>query len=220
MAATTFEIDVRQLEGLAERLTRLNGEQLQAMNVRVVNVVAERSEDFLRNYVLSDVNMQEAYYRAKSGRTEAKAGGGVAEATIFALASTKSDRRARLARYDPQQLVRSVKNETRSKGDAKRGIAKGSRAAGLSVEVMDGKRERMPGAYLMPLRRGRAAGSWDGAVGLFTRSRDGKVTQHRLGPAVYQVFRHARDEHTQRITSDLEATLLREADEILHGVFE
>jgi hypothetical protein len=80
---------------------------------------------------------------------------------------------------------------------------------------MNGKTEFMPGAFLMPLKRGANAGSWDGPLGLFTRSKDGKTVMHRLGPAVYQVFRHARDAEFELISTDLQDSLLQQADEMI-----
>lgn len=214
-SATTFEIDVQQLEAFADKLTTLNGQQLQALAVGVVNEVAARAQDSLRKYVLNGVNMQEAYYRAKTGLTPAQPGSGIAQATIYALASTRDDRRARLAMYDAKQLVQPASG--RAKGNPARGIPQGSKGAGVTVEVMKGKVTFMPGAFLMPLKQGSKAGSWDGPLGLFTRSRDGKISKHRLGLAVYQVFRHARDENLELITDDLHDSLMREADQILSG---
>jgi hypothetical protein len=65
-SSTVFELDVRQLEGLADKLSQLSGEQLQKMNVEVVNAVALRAEITLRKYVLADVNIKPAYYDSKT----------------------------------------------------------------------------------------------------------------------------------------------------------
>ncbi|MFW6021783.1 MAG: phage tail protein [Guyparkeria sp.] len=92
------------------------------------------------------------------------------------------DRPTRLARYGAKQLTRKAK--TGGTGDRLRRIPAGRKQAGVSVGVKrGGKRSKMRGAFMLPLRN-------SGVMGVFVRTGPGKKDiKHLYGPSVNQMLK-------------------------------
>lgn len=122
---------------------------------------------------------------------------------------TGRDRPTTLARYNTQQLVTAAKRKG-GKGDARRGIPAGMKAAGISVNVKKGApRGNLPHAFFIPLRAGAASGG--NGMGVFTR-KDGRL-RHRYGPSIDQILRGVWRDMVPDVTNDLETELLRETEQ-------
>lgn len=207
-----IRIDLQQVLRAADLFTQVDGARLGVAALEAVNQVAPRAERRARQNIVEGVNLADLYVRARMGVRLAE-DPARPEAVVYALASSRSDRRTPLGRYDPKQLTQQAKRPKRAKGDKPRGIPAGQKGAGVSVEVMRGRRESMPGGFVMPLRAGKQAGG--NGVGVFTRSRDGKVVKHRLGPSVYQLFTVQRERIFDESATELQLLVLQEADRIV-----
>jgi hypothetical protein len=210
-----IRIDMQQVLRSADLFARIDGTRLGVAALDAVNEVAPRAERRARGNIVEGVNLGDGYVRARMGVRLATDPGNP-EAVVYALASGRGDRRTPLGRYDPKQLTTAAKRPKRAKGDKSRGIPAGQKGAGVSVEVLRGSRESMPGGFVMPLRAGKAAAG--NGVGVFTRSRDGKVVKHRLGPSVYQLFTVQRERIFDESASELQLLVLQEADRIVEDL--
>jgi hypothetical protein len=203
---TLLSIDVRSLLGAADDLRSLDAERFGEVGLTAVNDVATRTEHRISDTIVSGINMSAAYVARRMG-TRLGDNPLRPEAVIAAPAVDRP-----LGHFEPQQLTQAVKNPKRSKGDKRRGIAPGQKGAGVSVEVRRGNRLAVTNGFLMPLRGGNG---W----GVFTRERGSLRFQHRLGPAVYQLFRVQRDLLRDEVAVDLQLAVLAEADRVVGGVF-
>lgn len=206
-----ISIDMQEALRAAGSLGEIDGERLGVAAVQAINEVVPRAERRSREAIVDGVNLADAYVRQRMGVRLAE-DPARPEGAVYALASSRGDRRTPLGRYDPKQLTQPVKRPKRSKGDPKRGIPAGQKGAGIAVEVIRGRRETLPGGFVMPLRRGQTVGG--NGMGVFTRSRDGKVVKHRLGPSVYQLFTVQRERIFDESAADLQLAVLDEADRI------
>lgn len=200
-----IEVNTRLVERLADDLAGVDATSLGASNLEAVNRVALRSEVKFRERINRGINLSDTYLRERMGVRPAD-NIAAPEAVIYA-----PFRHTQLGRYDPKQLTRPAQNSKRSKGDRSRGIAPGSRAAGVSVEVVRGARKTISNGFTMPLRNGNG-------IGVFTRRRgDAKYTT-RLGPSVYQLMRVQVGELYEEVAIDLELEVLAEAERVLEKV--
>lgn len=134
------------------------------------------------------VNLPASYVRGKLRVVKATASNPVGLIAI-------RRRAVRLARFGAQQLSASA---PRAKGDASRGIAKGRKQAGVSVQVSKG-RKMMRSAFLVPLLSGNG-------MGVFVRTGpDRKNIEHLYGPSPDQIFRAWRDDNLRRVQDTLVA---------------
>lgn len=205
--AQFINIDVQQLSALAGGLAGLTGETLRDASVNAVNEVAQRVEPDLRNSIVATINLSDQYIKDRM-TTRLAAKGGEPMATI-----TAPFRNTPLSRYDPSMKLVPVKNPGRAKGNAALGIPKGLKLAGISVEVVRGERKFIQNSatYFDPSRRDS-----NGNPMIFQRKTAERFPVRVLyGPSVYQLFRVARDNHMDEITTDLELTLLAEAEAAL-----
>lgn len=125
---------------------------------RAVNSVLGKVETQSRRDIAAQVNLPQSYIREQTHTT--KAGPGTATAYI-----RMRIRPVRLARFDARIATAAA---PRAKGDARRGIGAGRKAAGVSVKVSRrGGRKAMPGAFLLPLRAGAVGGG--NGMGIFVR---------------------------------------------------
>ena len=205
--ARLLTVDIRQVAGLADSLTKLDGPKLGSIGLAAVNEVAVRTEIAARRGIAQTINLSESYLIARLGVRRAT-DASRPEAVIFSPYTQTP-----LGRYDPKQLTKAVKNPARSKGDRSRGIAPGQKGAGISVEVTRGSRKPITNAFTMPLNN-------NNGTGVFTRVNGELKYQHRYGPSVYQLFRVQAVRLRDEITTDLQQSLISEAERVLEGVFE
>lgn len=199
-------IDTQDILRQADAFGRLGAERLGQAGMRAINEVLPRTEQKAREAIVAGINLPEPYLRERMGIRSAD-NPTRPEGVIFARW-----RHAPLGRFSPQQLTAPVKHPDRAKGDRSRGIAKGQKAAGVSVEVRRGGRKAITNGFLMPLKNGNG-------IGVFTRDRGALRFQHRLGPSVYQLFRVQADLLAEETSIDLQLAVLAEAEREIEGVF-
>jgi hypothetical protein len=200
------EVDVTALIPLADKLARIDAAAFGAGNLTAVNQVATRSEEKFRANITGPINLSDQYVRSKMGVRLAD-NAAQPEAVIYALGT-----QTQLGRFDPTQLTQAVKHPKRSKGDPRRGIAPGQKAAGVAVEVVRGTRKPITNGFLLPL----TGGGW----GVFTRGKGDLKYQARLGPAVYQLARIQFDEHEEEVGIDLQLAVIGEAERVTDEAFQ
>lgn len=207
-----IEIDFRALEGIADGFGRLGGERMANIGVDAVNQVGASTEQKFRERIAATINLSDAYLRGRMQFIPAQPNAAVAEAIIRA-----PYRHTPLSRYDPAQLVQPVKRPDRAKGDPARGIPKGRKPAGMTVEVTRGSRKTFANAFTIPTRP--KLRDSDGNPLLFTRKADGKL-EVRYGPSVYQLVRVQIDRTEDEVGIDLELAVLAEAERAVEGIFQ
>ena len=177
---------VRDVAGAAQILEQAETE--------AINAVASRALKSAKRAIFSKVNLTNGYIDDR----------------MYLLKATKQSRDAvitsrfrptRLATYGAKQVTVAAK---RAKGDKRRGIPPGRKQAGVMTGVKrGGGSKRLPFAFLIPLRAGKAAGG--NGMGIFTR--DGDEIRHRYGPAVSTVFFWSIPEIAGEIADDLKRTV-------------
>lgn len=207
-----IRVDIRELEGLAKTLDGIaTGQTLDQAAVTAINSVLDRAEPKLRESIVRTINLSDQYVRDRTVVTKAELGHGAPSGKIAAPA-----RNVPLTRFAIWPLTTRAKSPLRKlKGDPARGIPRGMKAAGIMVEVTRGQPKLFAHGFFSPQQRDS-----DGNMLIFTRkTKDRYPLQHRFGPAVYQLFRVARDTYLDEITSDLELSLLAEAEAALDEQF-
>lgn len=185
---------------------------------RAVNAVAANNMTRGRRKIVSTVHLTAAYVRERM--VVRKANQGKATAVIAAR-----KRPTRLATYGARPVTRKDKGAKRGtghhggklwgihagSGDPSRNIAAGSVPAGITVkELRQSPRQKLPGAFFMPLRSGKADGV--NGLGVFIRTGKGKKDiKHLYGLSVDQVFRNVIDIIAPDVETELEEALLRQA---------
>lgn len=209
--ATRIDLDMTAaLAGLSDRIGEITGERLQSVGTEAVNAVATRTMPSLRESIVETINLNGAYVAART-RLELAKPGAQAEAKLIA-----PFRATGLGRYLPVISTQPVKHPSRSKGNPRLGIPAGRKPLVVSVSVTRGTRKSMsdPTAFLNPKQRDS-----DGNPMVFVRRTGSRYPVRALyGPAVYQLFRVARDRHIDEISSDLELELLAEIDGLLENL--
>lgn len=149
----------------------------QRAGYRAVNNVLGRVETQARRDIAAQINLPQSYIREQTRTT--KAGPDKPAAYI-----RMRIRAIRMARFDARQITTPAQ---RAKGDPRRSIAKGRKAAGVSVKIgrKGGRTSRQRG-FLIPLRNA-------GVQGLFVRTGPGpRDIEHKYGPSPDQLFRRWR----------------------------
>lgn len=140
---------------------------------RGINKVANKAFTRGRSEISSQVNLSASYVRDRMDMSPASPG------RFVAVISARM-RNTTLSTYGARQATRKAK---RAKGDARRGIAAGSKQAGISVAVKrGGGRKRMPGAFLIPLRAGKDDGG--NGMGVFIREGGMAHAQSIVSPEI------------------------------------
>ena len=185
---------------------------------RAVNAVAAKYMTRARREIQSTVTLTPAYIRERMALRKANAG-----ARVAVIAARK--RPTRLATYGARQVTRKDKGAKRGTGhrggklwgihagggDTLRNIGAGSVPAGITVkELRRSPRQRLPGAFFMPLRAGKAESA--NGMGVFIRTGKGKKDiKHLYGLSVDQLFKGVIDTIAPDVADDLDAALLRQA---------
>ena len=210
-----LKVDVSQVLGLADRLGSIDAAALSPILVRAVNMVAARAYVLSRDRMRLGINLTDDYLQRQMALTHAK--GSKPQATIAANYGGIA-----LSHYGAQQTaVTAISPIRKLKGDAARGIPRGQKQAGVSVEVSRGKRKpvKIPGVFIAPGIR-----DTEGNPFVFQRlggrTRSGKERLRRLfGPAPYQLFKYQIPQIEGPIGDDLQETLLTQVDEWMRKEF-
>jgi hypothetical protein len=185
---------------------------------RAVNAVAAKNMTRSRREITSIVHLTPAYVRERMALRKANAG-----ARVAVIAARR--RPTTLKTYGARQVTRKDKGTKRGtghkggrlwgihagSGDPSRNIESGSVPAGITVkELRRSPRQRLPGAFFMPLRSGKTEGG--NGLGVFIRTGTGKRDlKHLYGLSVDQVFRNVIDAIAPDVETELEEALLRQA---------
>lgn len=159
-------------------------EASQRAGYRAVNAVAAKVATQARRDIAGQVNLPQSYIADQMHTSKASPTNPVATIRMRMRA-------VRLARFAATQITKA---SPRAKGDARRGIGKGRKQAGVAVKVArQGARKTMAGAFLIPLRVGKADGG--NGMGVFLRTgKDRDAIEHKYGPSPDQLFRRWRIE--------------------------
>lgn len=179
------KIAADKLEALADR------QQVRLSAVEAVNDVAVRFEAAARKGMNADLNLSDAYVASKVHLTKALS-------TPRAEIVTTGDLTI-LSRYPYQQNTAPAPRGR--KGDSRRGVPPGQKAAGVSVAIRRSSSTTQPKWFTMRLKAGGDAGQ---NVGVFVRT--GRGLKHIYGPSPYSLFRHQINTHTDELTEDLRTT--------------
>lgn len=215
--ARVFDIDVRQLEGLAGHLGNLSGDSLAQASADALNKVIDETNQSVREQIVSSINLTTNYL---ADRLDV----GHASKTLLEARIYAPYRNTSLGRYSALPITVAAKSPLkRLKGNAGLGIPKGQKVKQVSVEVSRGVRKVMSNrtAFMSPTLKNS-----DGDPMVFTtvpgvKQANGKnKLEARYGPAVYQLFRVARDNQFNDIAANLELTLLAEAEAAIDEAFQ
>ncbi|THF61397.1 hypothetical protein E6C76_20150 [Pseudothauera nasutitermitis] len=176
-----------QLKRATARL-RTVAEISERAGYRATNAVLGKLETQVKRDIGSHLNLPQSYLREQMRTTKAGPSNNVAYIRMRIRA-------VRLARFDARQITAET---ARAKGDPRRGIPAGRKAAGVSVKVMRrGGRKTMPGAFMLPLRAGKI-GSGNG-MGIFVREgSNAALRAERLGFKVGESGRNTPVNSTRR----------------------
>lgn len=225
------EVNTKTVASLADRLDLVDGQALGRVGLEAVNEVADRTYERSLDRMLQGINLTDQYLRermAVSPATNAAA----PRATIAARI-----RHTTLGRYGYKQLVQPVRYTNAAisnligklgdnprkpgsllpwkarTGDAYRGIPSDYKQAGISVEVVKGRRKEISYAFVIPTAGGPLA------VKRIKGTR--RKVEALYGPSVYQLFNHALDDDfLESIGDDLEATVVKGATETIGKILK
>lgn len=213
---SVFEIDVRQLEGLAANLGELSGDRLAEVSANAINEVIDRTDKNVRAAITGTINLNAAYLQDRLAV-------GHAHKTLLEARIYAPFRHTSLGRYDAKPIMQKAKSPLRRlKGNPGLGIPRGMKLAAVSVEVVRGARKTMVNetAFLSPTLKN----SSDEPMIFTTIPIKGKNKKDKLraryGPSVYQLFRVARDNQMDEVATDLQLTLLAEAEAAIDEAFK
>jgi len=219
--AFSFAVDTSAFANLATDLDALAPEVLLRVCADSANAAAEIARADAMTDILSAFNLARPYVAGKLVFTPAKPDGVKPTARVAAPI-----RGTLLTHFDAQQASTPVtwSNDrilgmgkkfskwpgwTERKGDAKRGIARDYKAAGMQVQVKRGRTSESGHWFTASLKRGGAAG---GNVGVFYRAAGAERAEIRYGPSVYSLFRVNLDENTDRIADTLTLAISKNLD--------
>lgn len=206
MSTFRVQVDVSDIEGLADDLARLSGEDINRVTALAINKTAEWVDEESHALMLGGINMEPAY--AKAFRDVDPANPAKLKATVGTRANA-----TQLSRFDAKPVAVAAKSPIKKlKGNPALGISRGQKQGGVTVEVTRGARKQIkrdnvflnPGirdSQGNPLVMERLSGS----------TRSGKdVLVRRLGPSPYQLFKHQlnNDEFVEKVNDYLERQLV------------
>ncbi len=203
---SAFKIELDQVVVLGEQIGAAEQLDQSATLAARLNEIVDDVYETARGRMNAGINLTDAYLQSKMYVVHASAGRGL-QAEIVARGG-KEDQTP-LGRYMTRYATAPA---PRAKGDPKRGISAGRKAAGVVVSVARGSEKVLPYAFTMRLLAGNTSGG--NGIGVFTRSKFGLV-RHRYGPAVYQLFRVAAGELERSVADTVEEQLGRAAAQAL-----
>lgn len=201
---TRIKVDVKPLEGLAERLERAAQRgRFAASAADAVNAVTRRADQALRDGETRNINLSPAYVKSKTDVRFARAGDRP-QATI-----TTSGDLTVMGNFSPLQMFPGNGVMRRA------GPRAGMRNAGTAVAITKSSVEFQPQWFVLPLRRGSIGGG--NGFGVFVRDdrlkpspralREGRAgKRHVYGPSPYQLFKAQITLQQGDIENDLRRT--------------
>ena len=204
MSALTVKFDVREIEGLADKLGRISGEALGTATVVAINKVATRTYDLTRNRMNVGLNLTDSYITSRM-QVQLAVNASKPSASIVARGQATT-----LGHYRPRMVLQAVKRPGQSKGNAALGIPSGSKSAGLSVSVTRGSNKLLEHAFQIPKFRDS-----DGNALVFLRGSNDKIRK-AIGPSVYQLFRTQVQQNINAIGDDLQTTVVAEVESAIN----
>lgn len=201
-SAFTVKVDVTAVTHLADKLVRMTPERMGALLVDAVNETAVSAYELSRKAILRGINLTDSYVQEHMRVERATTNNPVATITVLGGKPHITG----LSHYGAMQETQPVAQPKRSKGDTKRGIPAGQKAAGVSVEVVRGRRKHIEHGFTLPGRQDR-----DDNPLVFTRNKSGTI-KSRLGPSVYQLFRVAGEAIESQVYADLEQAVRNAAE--------
>jgi hypothetical protein len=200
--AFSIKVDVTELNTLSDSLKTLTPEAVSVLMVDSINVVTDRTYDLARKTMLRGINLSDGYLQQKMQVVHATPA--QPEASIVALGD-----RPHLTGLSHYGAMVETAAARRAHGNPKTGIPPGQKSAGVSVEVIKGKREQFPHGFFLP---GKADSEGNPLV--FARKKgSGKIVSRR-GPAVYMLFRVAADSIEEQVYGDLSQSVINEAQRL------
>lgn len=206
MARTSFalKVETKELATLAARLGGLAGASLGRAAKDAVNEVTLRAHESTLRGMTADVGLTPAYVKSKTDVS-------LATDLLHPVGEivTRGDLTI-LGRYPLQQLTQSARPD--AKGDPSRGIAPGTKQAGIRASIRRSAPVARDKWFTMKLRAGKTAGD---NVGVFVRATGRDKPKHIYGPSPYSLFRHQLDVQSSDIADDLSKTALQKiADQV------
>ena len=188
---SSFRIDPRQINDLADRLATITPERLGRGAVAAANEVLTRFTDTSVDRITDRVALDAGYVRSKmTTELATSAADPTATLTVAGPGRPSGNGLTILGRY-PYGTVQSGTSR---------------RTAGVGIEVRRGAPKFMDKAFTIRLKYGNG-------TGIFRRE-NGKLV-HQYGPAPYSLTRQQITYHEQELRDDLErTTAARIADEI------
>ena len=214
-----LKFDSDKLARTATNLGNLSGEDIGKVVVNGLNTALDEIYDLARKPMNAGINLSDDYLRRKMYLTRATPTTPVASIT----APGDRDHQTPLSRYGAKFNLVPVTTKAKSRSKGLLPIPQGMKQRAVSVEVRQGGDLTLLYAFMLPLKRGLESGG--NGLGVFARSRDGKM-HHRYGPAVYQLFRYqlqngkviddSYDVLSREIVDQVEAAMTKALSESQH----
>lgn len=198
----SVKVNVTELNALSDSLRALTPEAVGVLMVDSINAVTDRTYDLARKTMLGGINLSDSYLQQKMQVVHATAAR--PEASIVALGD-----RAHLTGLSHYGAMVETTVAKRAHGNPKTGIPPGRKSAGVSVEVIRGKRELFPHGFFLP---GKVDS--EGNPMVFARKKSSNKIVSRRGPAVYMLFRVAADTIEEQVYGDLGQSVINEAQRL------
>ena len=205
------KIDVSEVEDFAAKLGGMSPASIGALLVGAINDATDSAYELARKTMLGGINLTDTYVRSRMQVEHATVG--KPEATITAFGDKAH--LTGLSHYGAMMQTRAVQHPGRSRGDPARGIPPGQKSAGVSVEVIKGKRESFSHGFFMP---GKIDSEGNPLV--FARKKGTNKIVSRRGPAVYMLFRVAAGAVEDQVYGDLQQRVVAEAERQFQKEFQ
>ena len=202
--------DARQVIDLAGKVdAAFDPVRINRALVQAVNAATSAFDTKARRAMNAGIALDDAYISSRMEREDATS---TPSASITAMGPGRPNRRGLtiLGHYSPEIITTGAGQ--RAKGDAKRGIPAGQKAAGVRVTVTRGSPKAITKAFTLTLRRGTVAGD---QVGVFTRTDSGKL-KHHYGVSPYSLFRFQATTREDELRNDLAAKAAAALDEAIN----
>lgn len=201
--AFSIQVDIAQVEHLADKLAGLSPERVGELMVEAINATTDTAYELSRKAILSGINLTDSYVQSHMVIEKATAQNPTAAIVAFGSRGHITG----LSHYGAMQLKQNTLHPSRSRGDPARSIPAGQKAAGMSVEVTRGSRKPLAHGFTMPGKKDS-----DGNPLVFTRDRNNKI-RSRSGPSVYQLFKVAIPLVENQVYGNLERAVLDAAEQ-------
>ncbi len=203
MATFAVTIDALGVEQVAASLSKFDAATLGSAALLAVNGVAERAYSQSLELMTAGINLTDDYVRS---RMQLTLGTNPAKAEASITAQRQGLRGTTLTTYGAQIRMVPVKHPLRAKGDAKRGIPKGMKAAGFTAEVTRSSVKAFPNAFVIPV---------GGRLLTVSKPAGGGHYRTMYGPSVWQLFRHTVPGIEREIAQDLRDSVTVEVNKKL-----